>query len=166
MRAYELTINDVTNALRQQNLELPGGRVQQGATELTVRTMGRIVDPEAFNDLAIATREGYSVKLRDIGAAVDAAEEQRTSAKLNGQAAVTLIVQKQSGKNTVAVADAVKQRLQEIQEGLPRGYRTQVVGDQSVFIKHSLEAIQTHLIEGGVLAALVVFLFLRTSARH
>lgn len=160
LRAYDLTINDVTNAVRQQNLELPGGRVQQGPTELTVRTMGRITEPAAFNDLAIATREGYSVKLRDIGQAVDAAEEQRTSARLNAQSAVTLIVQKQSGQNTVAVADAVKQRLQEIQQGLPRGFRTQIVGDQSVFIKNSLESIRTHLIEGGFLAALVVFLFL------
>jgi HAE1 family hydrophobic/amphiphilic exporter-1 len=79
---------------------------------------------------------------------------------LNAQTAVTLIVQKQSGQNTVAVADAVKQRLQEIQQSLPRGFRTQVVGDQSVFIKNSLESIRTHLIEGGFLAALVVFLFL------
>jgi HAE1 family hydrophobic/amphiphilic exporter-1 len=160
LRAYDLTINDVTNALRQQNIELPGGRVQQGATELTVRTMGRITEPDAFNALALATREGYVVQLHDVGTAVDAAEELRTAARLNGQTAVTLIVQKQSGQNTVAVADAVKQRLAEIQTRLPKGFRTQVIGDQSIFIKNSLHSIRTHLIEGGFLAALVVFLFL------
>jgi len=79
---------------------------------------------------------------------------------LNGQPAVTLVVSKQSGQNTVAIADAVKQRLDEIGKTLPSGFRTQVVGDQSIFIKASIEAIQTHLIEGSILAAIVVFLFL------
>jgi hydrophobic/amphiphilic exporter-1 (mainly G- bacteria), HAE1 family len=79
---------------------------------------------------------------------------------LNGQPAVTLIVSKQSGQNTVAVADAVKQRLQEISRTLPPGFKTEVVGDQSIFIKASIEAIQTHLIEGSILAAIVVFIFL------
>lgn len=160
LRAYNLTINDVTNAVRQQNVELPGGRVNEGATEVTVRTLGRVTDPQAFNELAIATRGAYVVRLRDIGTAVDAAEELRTSARLNGQSAVTLVVQKQSGQNTVAVADAVKARLAELQPTLPPGFRTEVVGDQSIFIKASLDAIQTHLLEGGLLAALVVYLFL------
>jgi hydrophobic/amphiphilic exporter-1 (mainly G- bacteria), HAE1 family len=79
---------------------------------------------------------------------------------LNGQPAVTLIVSKQSGQNTVAVADAVKARLQEISKSLPPGFKTEVVGDQSIFIKNSIEAIQTHLIEGSILAAIVVFVFL------
>ena len=79
---------------------------------------------------------------------------------MNGQPAVTLIVSKQSGQNTVAVADEVKARLQEISKTLPPGFKTEVVGDQSIFIKASIEAIQTHLIEGSILAAIVVFVFL------
>ena len=79
---------------------------------------------------------------------------------MNGQPAVTLVVSKQSGQNTVAVADAVKERLAEIAPTLPPGFRMQIVGDQSTFIKASLKAIQTHLIEGGILAAAVVFIFL------
>jgi HAE1 family hydrophobic/amphiphilic exporter-1 len=160
MRAFNVTVAQVADAVRAQNMEVPGGRVDEGARELTVRTMGRIVDPAQFNDLIVANRGTYSVKLSDIGYAEDGAEEPRTEARLNGQPAVTLIVSKQSGQNTVAVADAVKTRLKEISRTLPPGFKTEVVGDQSIFIKASIEAIQTHLIEGSILAAIVVFVFL------
>src|SRR5678809_458377 len=149
----------VADAVRAQNLEVPGGRVDEGARELTVRTMGRIVNPSEFNNLVVANHDTYAVKLSDIGYAEDGAEEPRTEARLNGQPAVTLTVSKQSGQNTVAVADAVKERLREISKTLPPGFKTEVVGDQSIFIKASIEAIQTHLIEGSILAAIVVFVF-------
>jgi hydrophobic/amphiphilic exporter-1 (mainly G- bacteria), HAE1 family len=160
LRAYNVTINEVANAIRQQNIEIPGGRIEEGTRELTVRTMGRIVDPEKFNNIAIATRGAYVVKVQDIGQALDLSEEQRTSARLNGQSAVTVIVTKQSGQNTVAVADAVKERLKEIKANLPPDISTQIVGDQSIFIKAAVNSIQSHLIEGGILAAIVVFIFL------
>jgi HAE1 family hydrophobic/amphiphilic exporter-1 len=160
MRAFNVPVSEVATAMRAQNLEVPGGRVDEGARELTVRTMGRIQNPVDFNNVVVATRGNYSVKLSDIGYAEDGAEEQRTSAKLNGQPAVTLVVSKQSGQNTVAVADAVKERLNEIAPTLPPGFKTEIVGDQSLFIKASLESIETHLVEGGILAALVVFIFL------
>ncbi|MBD0371133.1 MAG: efflux RND transporter permease subunit [Pyrinomonadaceae bacterium] len=160
MRAFNVPVSEVAAALRLQNMEVPGGRVDEGARELTVRTMGRIQNPAEFNNVVIATRGNYSVKLSDIGYAEDGAEEQRTSAKLNGQPAVTLVVSKQSGQNTVAVADAVKERLKEITPTLPPGFKTEIVGDQSLFIKASLESIETHLVEGGILAAIVVFIFL------
>jgi len=160
MRAFNVTVAQVADAVRAQNLEVPGGRVDEGARELTVRTMGRIIEPAEFNNLVVANRGTYAVKLSDVGYAEDGAEEPRTEARLNGQPAVTLIVSKQSGQNTVAVAEAVKQRLQEISKTLPPGFKTEVVGDQSIFIKASIEAIQTHLIEGSILAAIVVFVFL------
>ncbi|HEU4711267.1 MAG TPA: efflux RND transporter permease subunit [Pyrinomonadaceae bacterium] len=160
LRAFNVTVAQVADAVRAQNMEVPGGRVDEGARELTVRTMGRIVEPSDFNNLVVANRGNYSVKLSDVGYAEDGAEEPRTEARLNGQPAVTLVVSKQSGQNTVAIADAVKARLDEIQKTLPPGFRTQVVGDQSIFIKKSIESIQTHLIEGSILAAIVVFIFL------
>ncbi|MBI4639182.1 MAG: efflux RND transporter permease subunit [Candidatus Tectomicrobia bacterium] len=98
--------------------------------------------------------------MSDIGRAEDAAEEQRASARLNGQPAVVLIVSKQSGQNTVAVAEAVKARLAEIIPTLPHGVRVEVAGDQSIFIKAAVESIKTHLIEGSLLASLVVLIFL------
>jgi hydrophobic/amphiphilic exporter-1 (mainly G- bacteria), HAE1 family len=160
LRAFDVTVAQVADAVRAQNMEVPGGRVDEGTRELTVRTMGRIVNPSEFNNLIVANRGTYSVKLSDVGYAEDGAEEARTEARLNGQPAVTLIVSKQSGQNTVAIADAVKERLQQISKTLPPGFKTEVVGDQSIFIKNSIEAIQTHLIEGSILAAIVVFLFL------
>src|SRR5918997_3992263 len=160
MRAFNVTVAEVAAAVRSQNLEVPGGRVDEGTRELTVRTLGRIPDPASFNNLVVANRGSYSVKVSDIGYVEDGAEEQRTEARLNGQPAVTLVVSKQSGQNTVAIADAVKARLGEVSKTLPPGFKTEVVGDQSIFIKASIEAIQTHLIEGSILAAIVVFVFL------
>src|SRR6266550_4884704 len=160
LRAFNVTVAQVADAVRAQNMEVPGGRIDEATRELTVRTMGRIVEPADFNNIVVANRGTYAVKLSDVGYAEDGAEEPRTEARLNGLPAVTLIVSKQSGQNTVAVADAVKARLKEIANTLPRGFKTEVVGDQSIFIKASIEAIQTHLIEGSILAAIVVFIFL------
>jgi hydrophobic/amphiphilic exporter-1 (mainly G- bacteria), HAE1 family len=161
MRAYGVTVPEVVAALRSQNMEVPGGRVDEGARELTVRTMGRITDPAEFNNVAVGLRGTYPVKISDIGFVEDGSEELRTSARLNGKPAVTLIVSKQSGQNTVAVADAIKERLAELQPELrKKGVRTEVIGDQSIFIKAAVNSIQTHLVEGGLLAAVVVFLFL------
>src|SRR5258705_8489676 len=122
--------------------------------------MGRIVEPKEFNNLVVANRGAYSVKLSDVGYAEDRFEEPRTEAKLNGQPAVTLVVSKQSGQNTVAVADAVKERLEELKSTLPRDVKTQIVGDQTIFIKAALHSINLHLVEGSILAAIVVFVFL------
>src|ERR687886_1304277 len=128
MRAFNVTVAEVAAAVRAQNMEVPGGRVDEGTRELTVRTLGRIQDVSAFNNLVVANRGNYSVKLSDIGYAQDGAEEQRTEARLNGQPAVTLVVSKQSGQNTVAVSDAVKARLAELEPGLrKKGVRTQIV---------------------------------------
>jgi HAE1 family hydrophobic/amphiphilic exporter-1 len=160
MRAFNVSAAEVANAVKLQNMELPGGRVEQGKRELTVRTMGRIPDPAQFNNLIVANRGPYAVKLSDLGYVEDGAEEQRTEARLNGQPAVTLVVSKQSGQNTVAVADAVKERLDELKTTLPLDVKTQIVGDQTIFIKAALHAIQLHLIEGSILAAIVVFVFL------
>src|SRR2546423_424813 len=162
MRAFNVSAADVANAVKLQNMELPGGRVEEGKRELTVRTMGRIPDPAEFNNLVVANRGAYSVKLSDIGYVEDGAEEQRTEARLNGQPAVTLVVSKQSGQNTVAVADAVKERLDELvkAKALPPDLKMQIVGDQTIFIKAALHSINLHLVEGSILAAIVVFVFL------
>ena len=99
MRAYSVTVPDVANALRQQNMELPAGNLNAGEREFSVRTMGRLVDPAQFNEIAIARRGTYVVKLKDIGRAEDSEQEPVTAARLNGRPAVTLVVSKQSGEN-------------------------------------------------------------------
>ena len=160
LRAYNLTVTDVFNALRQQNLEMPGGSLMAGAQEFTVRTTGRVTDPAQFNQITVATRNGHVVKVSDIGYAEDSYEEPRSAGRLDGVPALTLVVSKQSGENTVATADEVKQRLKEISAALPRDVRAQVISDQSVFIKASVESLREHLIEGSLLASIIIFLFL------
>jgi hydrophobic/amphiphilic exporter-1 (mainly G- bacteria), HAE1 family len=160
LRAYNLTINDVVNAARAQNLELPGGNLNAGAREITIRTTGRVADAAQFNQIAVANRNGYTVKVKDIGYAEDSYEEPRSAARLDGIPAVTLVVAKQSGENTVATADEVAARLKDIKAGLPRDVKADIISDQSVFIKASVKSIRSHLLEGSLLAALVIFLFL------
>jgi HAE1 family hydrophobic/amphiphilic exporter-1 len=160
LRSYNLTITDVFNALRSQNLELPGGNLNAGAKEFTVRTTGRVIDSTQFNQITVANRAGYIVKVSDIGYAEDSYEEPRSAARLDGVPSVTLVVAKQSGENTVATADEVRQRLKEISATLPRDVKTQIIGDQSVFIKAAVENIKKHLIEGSFFAAIIIFLFL------
>ncbi|MGI8468060.1 MAG: efflux RND transporter permease subunit [Pyrinomonadaceae bacterium] len=160
MRSYNVTAADISNALKIQNVEFPSGRLDGGATETSVRTVGKIKKPDEFADVVVATRGDYAVKIKDLGYVEDGAEELRTEARLDGQPAVTLIVSKQSGQNTVAVAQELKSRLKDIAPTLPANYRMQVIGDNSIFIENSLHAIEEHLIVGGILAAIVVFLFL------
>ena len=160
LRAYNLTVTNVLNAVRAQNLELPSGTLNAGAQEFSVRTTGRIGSPAQFNDITIANRNDYVVKVKDIGYAEDSAEQPRTASRLDGNAAVTLVVSKQSGVNTVATCDSVRMRLGEILPALPRDVRADIISDQSTFIKASVDNIKHHLIEGSLFATLIIFCFL------
>ena len=160
MRAFNITPVEVTAALRVQNLEFPGGRLDEGSREVNVRTLGKIKKVEDFENVVVADRNGYEVKIKDIGSVEDGAEELRSQSLLNGKPAVTLIVSKQSGENTVAVANELKTALDELQPGLPKSFTLEVIGDNSVFIEASLHSIEEHLIVGSILATIVIFLFL------
>ena len=168
MRSYNVTPAEISGALKIQNMEFPSGRLDEGQKETAVRTVGKIQKPEQFNDVIVATRGGYQVRVKDLGYTEDGGEEIRSEARLNGQPAVTMIVSKQSGQNTVAVAREIKARLKEIQGDeskgikgtLPPGYQMRVIGDNSIFIENSLHSIEEHLILGSILASIVVFLFL------
>jgi HAE1 family hydrophobic/amphiphilic exporter-1 len=160
MRSFNVTLTEVAAALRQQNLELPAGRIPRGAQELTVRTMGKITEPRDFNAIPIAERAGYVVRLKDIAEVVDGQEELRSASFLNGKSAVTLVVQKQSGQNSVTVADLVKERLATLTGTLPAGVSTAINNDQSVFIRAAISSLEEHLVLGSILASIVVFFFL------
>ncbi len=160
MRSFNVTPAEVTGAIRIQNLEFPGGRVDEGARELNVRTLGKIREVEDFENVVVANRGGYEVKVKDLGTVEDGAEELRSQSFLNGKPAVTLIVSKQSGENTVSVAHNVKDVLKEIEADIPKDVRLQIIGDNSIFIEASLASIEEHLIVGSILATIVIFLFL------
>jgi hydrophobic/amphiphilic exporter-1 (mainly G- bacteria), HAE1 family len=161
LRAYGLTVAEVATSLRDQNLELPGGNVNEGARSLNLRTRGKLMRADEFADLVVANRNGFAVRVRDIGEVEDRGETPKSVALRNGQTAVVVEVSKQSGRNTVAVTEAVKERMAEIQAMLPRNLTVNLVRDQSDFIYASLHSINEHIIVGGLLAAIVVYLFLR-----
>jgi HAE1 family hydrophobic/amphiphilic exporter-1 len=161
LAAYGLSVEDVRVALVRQNLEVPGGRIDQGARELVLRTLGRLNSAAEFNDLIVANRKGYPIRVRDIGHAEDGFEEPRTLARLDGANAVSLVIQKQSGTNTVEVVDAVKARLAQIQPALPPDIIVEVIRDQSRFIKKSIEEVKFHLVLAAILVSSTILLFIR-----
>jgi len=161
LTSYNLSVEDVRLALVRQNLELPGGRVDQGDRELVLRTMGRVENADGFLDLIVANQNGYPIRIKDIGRVEDTFEEPRGQARLDGENAVSLIVQKQSGSNSVTVVETAKKRLDELKEILPADIKTFVVKDQSVFIVRSFEEVQLHLIIAAFLVAITIMLFIR-----
>jgi hydrophobic/amphiphilic exporter-1 (mainly G- bacteria), HAE1 family len=161
LNAYNLTIEQVRSAVQRQNVEIPGGSFIAGPSEIALRTMGRIQNVEDFNKLIITYREGSVVRFSDIGRVFDTVEEPRSIARLNGSQAVSLMIRKQSGTNTVTVVDAVLARLERIKTTLPPDIKIQTTRDQSLFIRRSFSEIQHHLILGGIFASIVVLLFMR-----
>ncbi len=161
LNSYNLSVEDVRLALIRQNLELPGGRVDQGNRELVLRTMGRVEKSAGFLDLIIANQNGYPIRIKDVGRVEDTFEEPRGLARLDGENAVSLIVQKQSGANTVAVVQTVKKHLDELKDVLPKDINTFVVKDQSVFIVRSFEEVQMHLVIAAILVGVTIMLFIR-----
>ena len=160
LRAYNLTVTDVARALQSQNTEIPGGRVEQGATALTLRTRGRVESPQQFGEIVVRQKDTHAILLRDVATIEDGMAEATTKASLNGEPTVLLTVRRQSGTNTVQVVDAVKERLAEIEPLVPAGYNIRVVRDLSEFIKASIRSVEEHLIVGSILAAAVVLIFL------
>ena len=162
LAAYGLPITAVRDALRNQNAAVPGGNVTSGSREMSIRTLGRIEDPNAFGDLVVAVVGGRPVRVRDLGEAIDGTKEQRSVARLNGVPTVTLEVRRQSGANTVEVIDGVTAILDRIRPQLPADLKLTVIRDQSRYIRAALHEINLHLILGSLFASLVVFAFMRS----
>ena len=160
--SYNLNIDQVRGALAAQNVEVPGGRVEQGSRELSLRTLGRIERPADFNNIIVASLNGSPVRIRDVGTVEDGVEEARSEARLDGDPAVVLEVRKQAGTNTLDVVHAVKNRIAQLRPLLPPDFKITYAGDQSTFIEESFKAVQEHLLLGGMCAGFVVLLFMRS----
>jgi HAE1 family hydrophobic/amphiphilic exporter-1 len=160
--SYNLNVAQVRAALAAQNVEIPGGRIDQGKREVSLRTMGRVDDPRDFNRIIVGTVNGTPIRISDIGRVVDGYEEPRSLARLNGEAAVVLEVRKQAGTNTLDIIHSIKERIGELQKSaLPPDLAVSYTRDQSNFISESFHAVQDHLIMGGIFAAFIVFIFIR-----
>ena len=162
LAAYQLPITSVRDALVRQNADLPGGNVTSGLNEASLRTMGRMADPKAFNDLVVANLAGSPVRVRDLGYAEDGTKEQRSAARLNGVPTVILEIRRQSGENTVAVIEGVKKSLARLATQVPSDVKLEIIRDQSKYIYAALHEINLHLVLGSILASLVVLAFMRS----
>ena len=125
LQAYQITASDVAQALARENVELPGGRIESVSKEYSVKIKGEFPRVSDFNDLIVAYFKGAPVRIRDIGRAEDGLEERRSIARLNGETAVGLGIQKQSGTNTVEVVDLVKKELEKDPEDPAAGHEAQ-----------------------------------------
>jgi hydrophobic/amphiphilic exporter-1 (mainly G- bacteria), HAE1 family len=160
LRAYNLTVTDVSRALQSQNLDVPGGRVELGPQTLTLRTQGRVHTVEQFGQVVVRQRESHPVTIGDVADVEDGMADAVSLANVNGKPAVVMPIRRQSGTNAVEVVDTIKARLDELAPTIPPGYQVRIVRDQSEFIKASIRNVEEHLVLGSILAALVVLVFL------
>jgi HAE1 family hydrophobic/amphiphilic exporter-1 len=161
LNAHGITISQFEQAIQNENVEVPGGTVRRGDSELGVRTLGRMETPDKFNDIIVANVNGAPIRIRDLGHVEDSYPERTTWNSVHGEDAVTLDVQRQFGANTLKVIDAVKNKLEQVKGALPSGVFIEVLRDNSTYIKSSIASLEEHLLLGALLASLVVLLFIR-----
>jgi HAE1 family hydrophobic/amphiphilic exporter-1 len=157
-----LTVEDVANAVRAQNMELPAGYFDSGARELTVKTKGEVKSAAEVADVVIPSAPGTIVRVKDVADVVDGTEEARSASFFDGQSAISLVIRKQTGSNTVAVAENVRKALEELRPRVERaGVKLDVPTDNSVYIARSIHDVQFDLMFGAFLAVVIILVFLR-----
>jgi len=160
LAAVGVSALEVQRAIMTGNVNVPGGRMETGPVNTTLRVEGRAVDPDQIGDIVVRQIGDHPIHVRDVAEVLDAEEDADTAASRNGVPAIALSVRKQSGQNTVAVVDKVIAQVQELQAKLPPGYSVDIVRDNSLQIRTSASQVLEHLVVGALLAALVVLLFL------
>jgi multidrug efflux pump len=161
MAAHQVTVLDVQQALREQNVELPSGRVENLQREMTIQTLGELKTVDEYNALVIRTEGIRIVRLRDIGEAREGVEEERSLARYNGRTCIFLGIVKQSKANTVEVANGIKAELEVIRGILPLGVAMDVAFDESVYVQKAIEEVWLTLAIAFGLVMVVIYLFLR-----
>lgn len=159
--ARNLTAMDVVSAIQNNHLELPGGRIEENKKEFTIKVQGEYLTPKGLGNLVIKSQNGQAVYLHDVAKVETGTEDYRTIAHYNGIPTIGLGIRKQSGANTVAVADAIKAKVKKLEKTTPNGIKIQVASDNSRFIKQSIGGVQFDIILGVILTAIIMFLFLR-----
>ena len=160
LKALGISPLEVAASINAQNITLPGGRVDTSRDYYTLRINGRVQSVDELRAIIIRDTSGRSIRLDELATVVDGVQDADTGAMWNGERTVLLSLSKQSGTNTVAVVDAIKERMQDIQKELPSGYALEVQRDGSAVVRTGTEAVTEHLILGAILAAIIVLLFL------
>ena len=166
LTSHNFTVLDVRNALQRENIEAPGGRMISGPQELGLRTLGRVMSADQFNQIVVGTHGGIPVRIRDVAQVKDGAQELRTWSALFGKGnpgedVVSIQILRQSGANTVRVADDVRSQIEQLRSQMPPGVQLLIVHDISDFIKASVHSLIEHLILGSIFASAIVWLFIR-----
>ncbi len=162
LAAYRLTVQDVEDALRRNNLEVPAGRIESGQREFNVTAATDLRGTAEFAQMTLRTVNGQPVRLGDVARVQEGAQDERTSVRLNGRDAISLGVIRQSTANPLVLSAGVRERLDKVRADLPPGVSVDVANDNSVFIDRSIKAVYRTIAEAVVLVALVIFVFLRT----
>ncbi|SIS21814.1 multidrug efflux pump [Aquipseudomonas alcaligenes] len=162
LAAHDLTVQDVEDALRRQNVEIPAGRIESVQREFSVLAETDLQTPEQFNQLILDDSRGYLLRLADVGHAEIGAADERTLARFNGRSAVAVGMIKQATANPLDISDGLEQALPSLRKLLPEGMEMQVSNDNSQFIRESIDNVYTTIWEAVLLVILIIFLFLRS----
>ena len=161
LSAFNLTPSDVQKALLTQNVELPSGKIAGTATELSVRTFGKINTEEEFNNIIVKSINGADIKVKDIGEAVLGPENEESVLKESGIPMIALAVIPQPGSNYVAISDEFYKRFEQIKKQLPEDITLDIGLDQTKFIKRSISEVKETLLIAFILVVLIIYLFFR-----
>jgi len=161
MAAYGLTASDVDAALTKENVEMPGGKIRGDATELTVKTFGRLVTENDFNNLIIKQTDNQVIRLSDIGEAVVGPQDEESGSAVNGTTGVMMVLIPLPGANTIQIADEFYKRMDQIKTNMPKGMELNVARDKSIFVRQSVEDVIETLLISIFLVVIIIFLFFR-----
>jgi multidrug efflux pump len=162
LAAYRLTTQDVEDAIKRSNLELPAGRIESQQREFSVTSQTDLVRPGQFGEIVIKNVNGFSVKVRDVARVQEGAADERTAVRLNGRSAVAVGVIRQATANPLDLSKGVREAIPKLKADLPPDMLIDVANDNSVFIDRSVKNVYRTIVEAVVLVALVIFVFLRT----
>jgi multidrug efflux pump len=162
MAAFRLTSQDVEDAIRRSNMELPAGRIESRQREFSVTSQTNLIKPAQFGAIVVKTVNGFSVRVRDVARVEEAAADERTAVRLNGRSAVSVGVIRQATANPLDLSEGVRAALPKLQADLPAGMVIDVANDNAVFIDRSVKNVYRTIVEAVLLVALVIFVFLRT----
>ena len=162
LASYRLTTQDVEDAIRRSNLELPAGRIESQQREFSVTSQTDLLKPAQFGDIVIKTVNGFSVRVRDVARVEEGAADERTVVRLNGRPAVGVGVIRQATANPLDLSRGVQEAIPKLKADLPPDVLIDIANDNSVFIDRSVKNVYRTIFEAVLLVALVIFVFLRT----
>jgi multidrug efflux pump len=161
LAARGLTVEDVDQAIRSRNVEVPAGRIESARREFSVRSLGELKTPEEFSDMVVSDQGGQMVRLRDVGRVELGPRDERSMLRSNGDPAVAIGIVRQSKANLIDVARAIRAELPAIQASLPPGVKIETAFDGSIFVTRSIREAQESLVLAAILVVLIIFVFLR-----